>query len=121
MEAQERAERKAEERDARDPRVSAVVKSESVERTVRRRKRMDAETLDRDNPFLDPTPMAPWESMPIPTPVRMEVPGQLLQERRDAAPAAPMRRRGEGVVLELVVLVWTLLIAIVAVAHHYVR
>jgi hypothetical protein len=115
MEAQERAERRAEERGKYTRRASGVVRTADLARTLRRPTRSDAETLDRDNPFVTPTPMAPWETMPIPPPAEIEARAPVVPP----APVAP--RRASGIALELVVVVWTLLIASVTVAHHFLR
>jgi hypothetical protein len=127
MEAQAAAERRENERKRG---------SESV-RTERRRKRSELTTLDRDNPFLAATPMAPWEAMPIPPRDDPDSAELISPERRaiDAAaetttdPAAAAEappatsapaKSPSGPALEVVLVVWAVLAALAAVGYQLV-
>lgn len=118
MEAQELAERE----------------EESSKQTERRRRRANLTTLSRDNPFVTPTPLAPWLVTDI-APRADDV-----HERdtvRDssmrpihraeakipapdaAAAAAAMADADERPLLEVVVAVWTLMVALALAAQHF--
>jgi hypothetical protein len=76
--------------------VHARVRREAEVATTRRQRRPDLETLDRDNPFLTPSPDAPWR--PAEPPSR--------------SPAEPRTDDLVGIV----VVVWSVVVALALVA-----
>lgn len=108
MEAQERAEEQA----------------EVAKRTERRRRRENLTTLSRENPFIHPSPLAPWVIVETPFPANDEretLPAppleELLAKRTMKMPKAK-RPSTPRPLLEVVVVVWTLMAAVALLAQQ---
>ena len=103
----------------------AEVEAEVAKQTERRRRRENLTTLSRENPFIHPSPLAPWVVVSTPFPARDDdrttLPAPPLEELlakktmkmpKAKAPSTPRP------LLEVVVVVWTVMAAVALLAQQ---
>jgi len=102
----------------------AEVEAEVAKRTERRRRRENLTTLSRENPFIHPSPLAPWVTVETPFPANDEretLPAPPLEEllaKRTMKMPKVKRPSTPRPMLEVVVVVWTLMAAVALLAQQ---